>query len=233
MAKRERKSTSLTAAQRRVLTNRLRDVARQRSTELNWYYGVGTVLRELAPKSSKRSIEGYAVDVFKNDKFKTTLYACRKFAEAISRSELRKLHGLNWAIVHHLIYAADEQRPAIVRKLQEARRRKERRGERLTPLEARLIVQEISGKSSVRRAKQSKVPELGPKSALRETARLSADWVRYCETWLAVVAAENARRASRARLPSDNNEWESLLRETTMAIKNMLAEAKLQLRVLR
>lgn len=229
MRTRYERSNQLAPAQQRGLIRRLTQYARRRSTSLEWYHGVGTVLRELAPKSSKRSIEGYAVDVFKNDKFKTTLYACRKFAEVISRSELRKLRGLNWAIVHHLIYADDDHRPEVVRKLQEMRRRKEQRGERLTPLEARLIVQEIRGKSPIRRAKQSRIPDLGPKSALRELTRVSEDWVRFSERWLKKVAAENGRRGKRSRPPHDQSEWLTLLEKATEAIEDLRKNAAAQL----
>jgi len=49
----------------------------------------------LAPKSNKRSIETYAAEIFKNKKFATTLYACRRFADAIPSPQLPSLDGLN------------------------------------------------------------------------------------------------------------------------------------------
>src|SRR5690606_13209721 len=52
--------------------------------------------------------------VFGNAKLQPTLYACRKFARAISRRVLRLLNGLNWAIVHHLIYASDAKLPVVI-----------------------------------------------------------------------------------------------------------------------
>ncbi|MBL9094625.1 MAG: hypothetical protein JNL96_25615 [Planctomycetaceae bacterium] len=226
MAKREQRPKQLTPAQQRTLLKQLKQYARTRSTSLAWYHGVGTLLRDLAPKSSKRSIEGYAADIFENEKFKTTLYACRRFGETIRPRELSSLDGLNWAVVHHLIYADAEHRPAVIKKLQAARRKKERLGGRLTPQEARLIVQEISGKSAIRRAKLSKVPELGPKSALREVTRLSKDWIRYCERFVEVAAAEaDRRRAKRVQRKTDSDEWQNLLDEAQSAIEELNSRA--------
>ena len=68
--------------------------------------------------------------------------------------------------------------------------------ETLTPAEARLIVQEVRGKHPVRRPKLSRIPTLGPKSALRETARLCEEWERHCGAWLQVVA-RNSRKLGR------------------------------------
>lgn len=214
----------------RRLTTKLRKLAEQRNTTLRWYHEVGSVVKELAPKSSKRSIETFATEIFKNEKFATTLYACRKFADAIPSQQLPSLNGLNWAIVHHLIFADDKQRPTIVATLQRERRRKERIGERLTPLEARMIVQEIRGKSPIRRAKQSKIPTLGPKSALRETVRLSDDWIRYCRAWLTIVAKRNAQLSKRTRRTSDIAEWMSLIESARSAIKALREDADEQLR---
>jgi len=229
MTKPKTSDAAQTALQRRQ-TSELRRLARQRDTTLAWYHEVGSTLKVLAPKSSKRSIETYAAEVFKNEKFATTLYACRKFADAIPTRSLPSLDGLNWAIVHHLIFADDKHRPKIIAKLQRERRRKERIGEPLTPLEARMIVQEIRGKSPIRRAKQSKIPTLGPKSALRETVRLSDDWIRYCRAWLKIVAKRNAQLSKRTRRTSDHAEWLSLIESARSAIKALREDAEEQLR---
>lgn len=228
MTKPKNSDAAQKALERRLLP-KLRRLARRRDTTLAWYHAVGSVLKVLAPKSRKGSIENYAAEIFKNGKFTTTLYACRKFADAIPSRQLSLLDGLNWAIVHHLIFADEKHRPTIIAKLQRERRRKERLGERLTPLEARMIMQEIRGKSAIRRAKPSKIPTLGPKSALRETVRLSEDWMRYCGVWLTTAADENARLNKRTRRAQDHNEWATLVASAKSAIQKLREDADAQL----
>lgn len=104
-----------------AITN-LRHLAAHRSTDLRWYYDVGVALQEAVPTGRRNAIDSIARGVFRNGKLQPTLYACRAFARAIPRRDLRQLSGLNWAIVHHLIYAADAKRPAVIRSIQKVRK---------------------------------------------------------------------------------------------------------------
>jgi hypothetical protein len=114
-----------------------------------------------------------------------------------------------------LIYTADARRPAVIRAIQKVKKSLEKKGESLTPAETRLVVQEICGKDSVRRPKRSRIPTLGPKSALRETTRLCEDWERFCGAWLQ-VAARNSRKLDR------DPDGSALRSETVRAMRRLL-----------
>lgn len=156
----------------------LMQLVANRNTSLGWYHSVGVVLNEITPR--KRGLAGAAMsqiaeEAFKDDKILPTLYACRRFARVVSKSELPRLDGLNWKHVHYLISVSDKRlRDRLIRRV---------KAENLTARELEMAIQERLGKRT-NGGRKPRLVSLSPKAACRESTRLCDDLVRRLPDWL-------------------------------------------------
>jgi hypothetical protein len=206
----------ITPAQRSAAEKRLRSLLQEPKPDLDWYYQVGEAVSTIAPPDVEVHYgTGQMARLIRRFRslrpgLSPLFYSTRHLVSVYRRSDLRRLRSLPWSHVARLASVADPK----------VRTRLERRclAEGWTYLQLRSHYAEELGVRPSGGSKAKPIRDAGTISALRETVRLTDQWLHAFEQRL------HSSKSHLAFIPE---------RKHTPELRHALSQARMRLIKLR